>query len=76
MLIPQLYYAESSDKTKVACSVSMVPTFDAVAPQDAELSVVKDEEPELQELGGSDGSAYHFIFLVDRSASMQACNRM
>ena len=30
MLVPTLVYAESPDKTEVACAVSMVPTFDPV----------------------------------------------
>lgn len=76
MLIPQLHYAESPDKSQVACSVSLVPTFEPVAPQDAELAVVHDEKPEPSQLEGSDGSAFHFIFLVDRSGSMSGNNQM
>ena len=34
MLIPQLFYAETPDKAQVACSVSLLPTFEQVAPQD------------------------------------------
>ena len=46
MMIPQLYYAESPDGTgEIACTASLVPTFDPVAPQDA-FSVVNDEKPE------------------------------
>ena len=32
MLLPQLSYAETPDGNQVACSVSLVPTFDPVAP--------------------------------------------
>ena len=32
MEVPQLLYAESEDKTEIACSASLVPTFDPVAP--------------------------------------------
>ena len=32
MLLPQLNYAETPDGNQVACSVSLVPTFDPVAP--------------------------------------------
>ena len=32
MLVPTLVYAESPDKTEVACAVSMVPTFNLVEP--------------------------------------------
>ena len=32
MLIPQLLYAVSPETSEVACTASIVPTFDAVAP--------------------------------------------
>ena len=67
MFVPELLYAETSDGKEVACSVSLVPTFEPVAPQDA-FEVVKDEKPEAIEL--YDGSEFHFIFIVDRSGSM------
>ena len=73
MLIPELFYAETADSKEVACSVSLVPTFEPVAPQDA-FEVVKDEKPEAMKLG--DGSDFHFIFIVDRSGSMCLNNRM
>ena len=73
MLVPQLLYAESPDKTQIACAVSLVPTFEQVAPQDL-FEVVKDEKPESTKLDS--GSEYHFIFLVDRSGSMSCCDRM
>lgn len=53
--------------------MSLVPTFDPVAPQNA-FEVVKDEKPESVNLGN--GSDFHFIFIVDRSGSMGMCNRM
>ena len=73
MLIPELLYAETPDDKEVACIVSLVPTFEPVAPQDA-FSVVKDEKPESMKLGS--GSDFHFIFIVDRSGSMCMNNRM
>ena len=73
MLVPELLYAETADGNEVACSVSLVPTFEPVAPQDA-FEVVKDEKPEAMKLG--DGSDFHFIFIVDRSGSMSLNNRM
>ena len=67
-------YAESPDKTEVACAVSFVPTFDPIAPQDM-FAVVEDEQPESASLLGP-GSDFHFIFLVDRSGSMGMYGRM
>ena len=32
MLVPELIYAEIADSDEVACSVSLVPTFEPVAP--------------------------------------------
>ena len=32
MMIPQLLYAKNAEEQEVACSVSLVPTFEAVAP--------------------------------------------
>lgn len=74
MMVPQLLYAEHPETGEVACSVSLVPTFDPVAPQDV-FNVVKDEKPEQSILGS--GSDYHFIFIIDRSGSMGfGSNRM
>ena len=73
MLIPELLYSETADGKDVACSVSLVPTFEPVAPQDA-FEVMKDEKPEAMKLG--DGSDFHFIFIVDRSGSMCMNRRM
>jgi len=38
------------------------------------MEVLKDEEPEMTELGA--GNEFHFIFLVDRSGSMRSVGRM
>ena len=38
------------------------------------MEVVEDEEPEAT--AGTPGSAFHFIFLVDRSGSMRSQGRM
>ena len=73
MLMPDLIFAETADGKEVACSVSLMPTFEPVAPQDT-LQVVKDEKPESTIL--REGSEFHFIFIVDRSCSMCKCNRM
>ena len=73
MLVPELLYTETADPKEVACSVSLVPTFEPVAPQDA-FEVVMDEKPETMMLGL--GSDFHFIFIVDRSYSMSENRRM
>ena len=73
MLVPELFYAETADGKEVACSVSLVPTFEPVTPQDA-FEIVKDEKPDVTKL--CDGSDFHFIFIVDRSFSMSLNNRM
>ena len=74
MMIPQLIYAESPDRTgEVACAVSLVPTFDKSNKD--EFSLVKDEKPKSMKVLG-EGSDFHFIFLVDRSGSMGIHNRM
>ena len=44
MMVPQALYAVSPDGDKVACSVSLVPTFDPVHPQDF-YEEVADEKP-------------------------------
>jgi len=67
MMVPQLLYAEHPETGEIACSVSLVPTFDPVAPQDV-FNVVKEEKPEQSILGS--GLDYHFIFIIDRSGSM------
>lgn len=67
-------YAEHPETGEIACSISFVPTFDPVAPQDV-FNVVKDEKPEQSMLGS--GADYHFIFIIDRSGSMGfGSNRM
>ena len=57
----------------MACAAALVPTFDAVAPQDF-FKLSKDEKPESVKL--SPGDDFHFIFLVDRSGSMGMFGRM
>ena len=73
MIIPELLYTETADGNEVACSVSLVPTFETVSPQDA-FHVVRDEKPESMKL--RNGKDFHFIFIVDRSGSMCLHNRM
>ena len=73
MLAPELFYDETADGKEVACSISLVPTFEPVAPQDA-FEVVKDEKPDAIKF--SDGSDFHFISIVDRSGSMNLRSRM
>ena len=67
MMAPQALFVENPETGDIACQVSLVPTFDAVAPQD-DFSLVKDEKPEQSILGS--GEDYHFIFIIDRSGSM------
>ena len=68
MMVPQLLYAKNPDNpAEVACAASLVPTFEAVAPQDA-FEVVSDEKPVSTKL--SDGSEFLFTFIIDRSGSM------
>lgn len=52
---------------------SFVPTFEPPAPQE-DMEVLDDEEPEAVSL--SQGSDFHFFFLVDRSGSMSSAGRM
>ena len=73
LLKPELRYAENPATEEVACVASFVPTFEPPNPLD-ELIVVEDEEPEQNML--SDGSEFHFIFLVDRSGSMRSRGRI
>ena len=73
MMVPQLQYSRSPDSDDVAVQVSLVPTFDPMQPQDF-FEVVENEKPEQAKL--SNGSDYHFIFIVDRSGSMQVQDRM
>ena len=62
----------SPDGSEAAVSVSLVPTFDAIAPQDA-FEVLEDDKPvQLPESGAN----FHFLFVVDRSYSMSSFNRM
>ena len=69
MLEPQLQYALSEDGKEAAVSASLVPTFEAVAPQDA-IEVLHDEKP--TQLALEAGSNFHFFFIIDRSFSMNA----
>ena len=73
MLTPQLFYVENAAKNEVACIASLAPTFEPPAPQEA-MEVLDDEQPEAISL--SQGSDFHFFFLVDRSGSMQFQGRM
>ena len=67
-MVPQLLYAKNpANPAEIACAASLVPTFEAVAPQDA-FEVVTDEKPVSTKL--SDGSEFVFTFIVDRSGSM------
>ena len=50
-----------------------MPTFDPPAPQEV-MEVLEDEEPEAVNM--SQGSDFHFFFLVDRSGSMSSFGRM
>ena len=67
MMIPQLVYAKDPKSDAVALSVSLVPTFDEVQPQDF-YEAVQDERPEQTILSG--GESFHFSFIIDRSGSM------
>ena len=73
MMTPTLLYAEDEESQEVACLASFVPTFEPPNPQE-NVEVLEDEEPELMPV--SSGSNFHFIFLVDRSGSMQSRGRM
>ena len=67
MMTPHLVYAEHPDyEDEVAVSVSLVPTFEPTSP--AEALLLDDEVPILTDL--SQGKDFAFIFLIDRSASM------
>jgi len=73
MMAPNLVYAENSLTNEVACMASFVPTFEPPAPQE-NLEILEDEEPEAVNL--SQGSDFHFFFLVDRSGSMRGFGRL
>ena len=73
MMKPRLLYAKDESSMQVACVASLVPTFDPPAPQE-EMEVLHDQEPQMIEL--MPGSDFHFIFIVDRSGSMQLHGRM
>ena len=73
MMVPQMQYAKIEDSDVLAVSVSLVPTFDPVYPQDF-FEVDEDEKPE--QLALSNGADFHFVFIVDRSGSMGMNNRM
>ena len=73
MMIPQLQYALSSDGQEAAFSATLVPTFDAVAPQDA-YEVLEDEKP--VQISNDADESFHFFFVIDRSASMGSKNRL
>lgn len=68
-----MQYAKIEDSDVLAVSVSLVPTFDPVYPQDF-FEVDEDEKPE--QLALSNGADFHFVFIVDRSGSMGMNNRM
>ena len=69
MKYPQLVYAEHPDyPDEVAVSASFVPTLEPPASQE-EFEVLEDEEPETTSL--TNGKDFVFIFIVDRSGSMQ-----
>ena len=63
----------SPDGREAAVSASLVPTFDAIAPQDA-FEVFEDEKPE--QLQDEPGANFHFLFVVDRSHSMLLYGRI
>lgn len=73
MMQPSLVYAEDPSGSEVACLASFVPTFEPPNPQEM-TEVLDDEEPEVVSL--SQGSDFHFFFLVDRSGSMRSRGRM
>lgn len=52
---------------------SLVPNFEPPNPQE-EIEVLKGEDIQMTEL--NPGSDFHFIFLVDRSGSMDMFNRI
>ena len=70
-MVPQLLYAENETENEVACSVQFVPTFE---PIEETFTVVKNEKPNVTSFNS--GSDFHFIFLVDRSGSMQRATRL
>ena len=54
-------------------TASLVPTFDALAPQDM-FEVVEDEKP--RQIDHEADKPFHFFFIVDRSGSMGWSGRM
>ena len=68
MKYPQLLCARNPTfPDEVACTVSLVPTFDPPPPQER-FEILEDEEPEYYKV--HDPDSFHFSFLLDRSGSM------
>ena len=73
MKIPDGFFAKKGDE--VACVAAAVPTFEAVSPQDFfEVLQGEDESPEQDEAWT--GEEFHFVFVIDRSGSMNFHNRI
>lgn len=67
MNIPDCFFARKGDEVAVVSAV--VPTFEAVAPQDFfEVLQGEDESPYQDEAWS--GEDFHFMFIIDRSGSM------
>lgn len=71
MLTPNLFVEKSRKfKDEVAVSASFAPSFDNNSGSN-EINVVSDEYPEKIPVNGTD---FHFVFIIDRSGSMQGEN--
>ena len=67
MMQPHLLYTRNAETSEIACIAALVPTFEEPSIEE-EIKVLHEEEPEMTEL--TQGSDFHFIFIIDRSGSM------
>ena len=76
MKIPQTVYATNEFfPGEVAVSVSFVPTFEPLAPQErTEVLIHEDAEPEQVKI--IENEHLWFVFLLDRSVTMEKNDRM
>jgi Mg-chelatase subunit ChlD len=68
MLTPNLYVENNPTDSKVAVGATFAPSF---GDDLDDLEIVEEDEPEKLKVSGSD---YHFVFIIDRSGSMNGEN--
>jgi len=68
MLTPNLYLENDSQYSKIALGATFAPSF---GEESDYQEIVDDEEPAKLKVDGKD---FHFVFIIDRSGSMQGEN--